>query len=764
MYILKDVDFSKLIYRNLNEKHTLLIEYLDENGKKQKKHWRNNGKDIYLEGIKEITKARVGYDKAWKNVLKTVNNMIVKKPQLDFDEVEEINMYSITSLNNETLKNIYKNIENFANLWKKYRNILFVCGDYPGYGGAATNCDRLQKFFKERGHNTFAFYYNNNKSPTEPIKGNDIWIEEKSQIKNIPFTPDLIVTKSFFNSLNLKDLFRVPVIYCVGGIFPNSLDKYFYDLGDKEIKNICNKNVIQQIKNSDFVFVNSSHTRDILKDTFNLHSHIFYSSFIQYYNKKSVPFIDNTFKVRKYEYGLIMSNFNRSIKNAKESIKFLKDKKNVILIGENSSQFKKYGFTCIELVKNVEMDKYYRQIKYIIQDSFYESCSNVRIESLFNGCKIYKKKLFIFSSTQLPQNGGAATNCLYLHEYVKNNLQYDSVAVFFTSDNDNPSIDYIRKDIYILGKEDKAYSKFKYQILRQYDEKNIICFCKNIVAPQKMRQIFPLSKVIYLVAGAPIHTYWAEFNTNISFVKYKKNFINREITKKDAIKTNRMNFFGRIMNERKAIQICDEILTNSNMTRDIILHNYKDYIFKLHNKNINTSNLKFDYPTISQQDFDKKDIDIIFAVTNHIRKGKGSEIMNKIITNNNMNNLTKVVIGDKFKEVFNVNKIKNCSFLNKLSQSELFSYLKRSKILIIPSIGDASPNILYEGLHLGCNILITKNCGNYELFPDISVLEDVDDIDLFIKHIYLLKEHPIDYNIQNDRKKFSNYLERFLDA
>ena len=82
--------------------------------------------------------------------------------------------------------------------------------------------------------------------------------------------------------------------------------------------------------------------------------------------------------------------------------------------------------------------------------------------------------------------------------------------------------------------------------------------------------------------------------------------------------------------------------------------------------------MKFDYPTISQQDFDKKDIDIIFAVTNHIRKGKGSEIMNKIITNNNMNNLTKVVIGDKFKEVFNVNKIKNCSFLNKLSQSELF--------------------------------------------------------------------------------------------
>ena len=34
------------------------------------------------------------------------------------------------------------------------------------------------------------------------------------------------------------------------------------------------------------------------------------------------------------------------------------------------------------------MNKYYREIKYIIQDSFYESCSNVRIEGLYNGCKI----------------------------------------------------------------------------------------------------------------------------------------------------------------------------------------------------------------------------------------------------------------------------------------------------------------------------------------------------------------------------------------
>ena len=34
------------------------------------------------------------------------------------------------------------------------------------------------------------------------------------------------------------------------------------------------------------------------------------------------------------------------------------------------------------------MLEYYKNIQYIVQDSFYESCSNVKVEALFNGCKV----------------------------------------------------------------------------------------------------------------------------------------------------------------------------------------------------------------------------------------------------------------------------------------------------------------------------------------------------------------------------------------
>ena len=38
------------------------------------------------------------------------------------------------------------------------------------------------------------------------------------------------------------------------------------------------------------------------------------------------------------------------------------------------------------------MVSYYKEIKYIVQDSHFEACSNVLVEACFNGCKIKKSE------------------------------------------------------------------------------------------------------------------------------------------------------------------------------------------------------------------------------------------------------------------------------------------------------------------------------------------------------------------------------------
>lgn len=59
--------------------------------------------------------------------------------------------------------------------------------------------------------------------------------------------------------------------------------------------------------------------------------------------------------------------------------------------------------------------------------------------------------------------------------------------------------------------------------------------------------------------------------------------------------------------------------------------------------------------------------------------------------------------------------------------------MRQSKLLVIPSFNDSSPNVLYEALYNGCQVLISKNIGNYNIFEE-----------------YLpICENPVDENLNN---------------
>lgn len=306
----------------------------------------------------------------------------------NYDEVVKINFYDDSP--NYNLELIYKNIDNFYNLFKSYNKILFICGDYPGYGGAATNCDKLQDFFISKGNITYAIYFNYIGEENVKYAENNKFkiVDQKNlsnELKKINIKPDLIILKSNI-SINLKEFFDCPIIFLIPGIFTDKLNKYYTKLNKDEYDKYINKNIITQINNSDISFSNSLNTQKILYENYKIITYLFYSSFVSFYKKK-INF-DNNFNTRKYDFGIIISNFNRNIKNIEKSIKFLKDKKNVILIGKNSNKYIEYGFDCFDLLDNVEINEQYKNIKYIIQNSFYESCSNVKIEAIMNGCEI----------------------------------------------------------------------------------------------------------------------------------------------------------------------------------------------------------------------------------------------------------------------------------------------------------------------------------------------------------------------------------------
>jgi hypothetical protein len=352
------------------------------------------------------------YGIKWSNAKDVIN--IIKTYR---KKGTNIDMYNLNQLDNDDLEIIKENIENFKESISEYRNILFICSDYPGYGGAATNCYRLQKYFK-KDHNVCSIYYNFYGDKNVKIESNPEYCivdEAKIEImlKSLRFKPDLIILKSFVNTVNVKSLFSCPVYYLIPGIFLNTLNKYYYNIKSRnEMDTFINKSVIKQIINSDKSYCNSSHTRALLKKYYNIPTQIFFSSFIDEYDNEIIE--DPDFDKRKYDFGIVCSNFNRPIKNITTSIKALKNKKNVILIGNDSKKYMHPGFTCIESVPTTEMKDYYKQIKYIVQDSYYESCSNVKIEALFNGCKVIQSddKVIIGDNKIVNKNTGNALTIL----------------------------------------------------------------------------------------------------------------------------------------------------------------------------------------------------------------------------------------------------------------------------------------------------------------------------------------------------------------
>lgn len=655
-----------------------------------------------------------------EKILKQTENEIFIEEQMRLGTNDEelnitnpIDFSNLYKLNNNMLVDINNNIKNFTRYINKYKNILFICGDYPGYGGASTNCLRLSKYFEHNGHNTYSIFfdYNIRNNIKKIIFSNYCIVSNnilKTTLKNISFNPDLIILKSPID-INIKTIVKnCPIYYLIGGIYINDLDKNYNLLNGKiEQDYFINKRVLLQIKNCDKSFCNSSHSQRILKEYYDINTELFYSSFIQYYNKTIID--DINFEKRKYQFGLIVSNFNRKIKNIEESINFLKDKQDVILIGKGSSIYKSYGFECIEFVKENKMINYYKQIKYIVQDSFYESCSNVKVESLFNGCII--RPVIVISSTQYPGYGGAATNAYQLIKFFRQN-NYKVFGVFFNNDlNVNCDPENIGGVYLYSYKYDKNI--IKKDCINYLKTTPNICLAKNYLAPQFCKDIFN-NYVVYLVSG--INHFRLFFPLKSATEVLNENFIIDNVFDAE-VTTNK---------------IVDKIILNSELSKQLFIKIYPEFKYKILNKIVDTTFAIQKYP------LQNKIFDIIISCSILTRKDKNNIFLIDVLNDKRLENYKKIIIGSDNK-LFT--QIPNSTILDLQSHYNSIDFLNKSKILLFPSLFDSNSNTVREAVHHNCMPIITKNIGFNELFPNYLICNTYDNEEWVNKIIYALENY-----------------------
>lgn len=741
--------------RHMNKVENLNKKYTDLNKNSHIKEPNvNKTKELLNEDIKTIDNAPI---KTIDNAAKNFNKLLEDNTDFNFEnnsltknkDTYPNNLYNCTHRYNlfdnnieaEQLPYIYENITKIKDWIITHKKILFLCSDYPGYGGAATNCHDIQNFISNYCE-TYSVYWNyKNEKNIKLENKKNFKIVQFDDLSNIlinisqEFIPDLIILKSAIH-LNLKKIFNCKVVFFIPGIYKNTLNIH-YTLLNKEQHDIhVNNDIISQIKYSDFSFSNSSHTADIIKKYYNIDVGIFYSGFINFYNKKI--YNDDNFNHRKYEYGVIVSNFDRPIKNIETIINFLKNKKNVILIGKNSKKYKAYGFNYIEFLDRDVIDDYYTKIKYIVQDSFFESCSNVKIEALFNGCKIFHMPYVIISSTQYPGYGGAATNAYKLIKFYREN-GIKTFGLFFY---DMPVVNYDPENIggiYLANNhQDKiATYNIKTYVYNYLKHKPTICLAKNYVAPVICKKIFNCY-TIYLVSGMN----YSKKNLEIFKNSNCSNILDFDFNYKDNILEIECN------------NISDLIVINSKLCMDIFKKKYPEYCFKIYKNYIDTTNIL--YENIEPININKK-YDIILCCSNLTRLVKNNLFLIDILNDIKLKNYKKCIIGNS-NEYFQ--GIPNTNLFGLLTQKECESYFQESKLLLFPSLFDANPNTVREALANNCLVLTTKNIGFYEILPNEFICNSYNKNEWIEKILFILKNYE---NLKNIEVNFKNCSEEIIN-
>lgn len=83
---------------------------------------------------------------------------------------------------------------------------------------------------------------------------------------------------------------------------------------------------------------------------------------------------------------------------------------------------------------------------------------------------------------------------------------------------------------------------------------------------------------------------------------------------------------------------------------------------------------------------------------------------------------------------------------------QVLGLMARSRALVCPSLVDAAPGVLYEAAAMGCNLVASKNCGNWELCDDDLLVDPLGD------------EGLVAAARRATRRPYENHLDRFLHS
>ncbi|MDP9176677.1 MAG: glycosyltransferase [Gemmatimonadota bacterium] len=166
--------------------------------------------------------------------------------------------------------------------------------------------------------------------------------------------------------------------------------------------------------------------------------------------------------------------------------------------------------------------------------------------------------------------------------------------------------------------------------------------------------------------------------------------------------------------ELEAVGMSDLVLTHSPIIQDLFRRFYPDQARKIHPA-------VFWFAEWIRQDavehsalalpFEKRGIDALFIASSWTRLEKNYALVADIVSR--LPGLSNHVVGE-FAEP--IPSATHHGFVG--TRADLFRLMGRARTVVCPSSFDAAPGVLFEGSAMGCNVVTSKNCGNWDLCND----------------------------------------------
>lgn len=318
----------------------------------------------------------------------------------------------------------------------------------------------------------------------------------------------------------------------------------------------------------------------------------------------------------------------------------------------------------------------------------------------------------LIASYEVPGWGGAGTACYSLFEM----LQKDGRDVHL---------------INIISEHDAAYfaQRFGDDIGNPRELENVsnCCLTGNNYGPQAgardwiaeidpdvmlgvgwiaayvLGKADPARRLIYLTSGCGWLGIYSDMYPGRDYLSVSETELAspRGITREDAL-------------EEEAIEMADLVVGHSDINLRLYRAIYSGHAGKMYERVIWFSQwieAEAHRHRRCVRTFDEREIDVLFVANDWSRPIKGFPLM-KAITDRLPSSLEVHVVGELPGAG---GKFHHHDFL--ADRGKLFDLMGNSRVVVSPSAYDAAPGVLFEAAAMGCNVVASKNCGNWALCP-----------------------------------------------